>query len=66
MSGHHIGLSGRKLLVTLLASSSAGYSGRSLQFAPATCTAETPCPVAIMFHEWGGMNQDLVELAMLL
>ena len=32
------------LLVTLLASSSAGHSGRALQFAPATCTAgANPC-----------------------
>ena len=44
MSGHQSAFPSLMLLVALLASSSAGYSGRALQFAPATCTAgANPC-----------------------
>jgi dienelactone hydrolase len=30
--------------------------------APAAC-ADEPCPVAFVFHEWGGLNEDLIQLA---
>jgi carboxymethylenebutenolidase len=34
--------------------------------APSTCSAASPCPVAMIFHEWNGLNAELMETVNLL